>query len=119
MAIPNRGAGDRYQARLDRRLEKVDGDLFARRLAHCTKHVANGGVLVKRDEQQRGLREPRKLPGLCGEGPFQAIGERNAPQCALAPVAALQPQSMWKLEQRQWVAQRLVQNQAAGLDVQV
>src|SRR5216684_2236616 len=119
MAVPNRGARDRYQARLERRLQNVDDDLFARLLARCSKHVADGGVLVKRDEQQRGLSEPRKLPGLCGEGPLQPIGQRNASQCALASVDALQPQSTWKLEQRQWVAQCLVQNQAAGLDVQV
>src|SRR6266851_369499 len=119
MAVPNRRARDRYQAFVDGRLQNVDGDLFARLHVRCSKHVANGGVLVKRDEQQRGLREPRKLPGLCREGPLQPIGQWNASQCALAPVGALQPQGTWKLEQRQWIAQRLVENQAAGLNVEV
>src|SRR2546425_7664559 len=119
MAIANRRARDGYQARVEGRLQNVDGDLLAHLLARCAKHVADGGVLVERDEQQRGLRELRKLPGLRGEAPLQPIGQRNASQCALVPVGALQPQGTWKLEQRQWVAQRLVQNQAAGLNVQV
>ncbi len=119
MAIVNRRAGDRYEAFVDGRLQDVDADLFAHLLARRTKYVAHGGILVERDQQQRGLREPRKLPRVCREGPLQPIGQRNASQRALASVCALQPKGAWKLEQRQWVAQRLVQNQAAGLSVQV
>ena len=119
MAIANRRARDGYQARVDCRLQNVDSDLFARLLAGCIKHIAHGGIRVERDEQQSGLRELGEAHGLLREGPLQPIGQRSASQGALAPVGALQPEGTWKLEQRQWIAQRLVQDQAAGLVVQV
>ena len=65
------------------------------------------------------MRELREPHGLRREGPLKPIGQWSASQGALAPVGALQLEGTWKLEQRQWIAQRLVQDQAAGLMVQV
>src|SRR5258706_15512233 len=119
MAIARGRAGDRNQACVDGRLKNLDGDPPANLLAYGIKHVAEGWVLVKGDQQQRALRKPRKLTGLWGERPLEPIGQRNTSECALAPIGALQPQRAWQLEQRQWVAQSLVQNQPAGLNVHV
>ena len=65
------------------------------------------------------MRELRKLPGLRGERSLEPIGQRDASQSALSTVGTLQPEGARKLEERQRVAPRLVQDQAAGLKVQV
>src|SRR5258708_10460887 len=104
MAIPNRRACNGYQARVDGRLQYIDGDLSAYLLACGTKNVAQGGVLVERDKQQRGLGELWKLRGLRGEGPLQPFRHGQAPQSALAAIGPLTPQSTRQLEQRERVA---------------